>query len=152
VGSIPARNAYLEGNMENTESKHLEKSFNRVIQFLYKEDREVVLDMVEHKYQSALQKSKLRSEFLKRVADNLPFAFLFLMLVITASIVVIAYIIISVSFEERLFLLESSLKQEHTEIIENLQSEISFLKKSNELSLNNCIDRIVSCENEKSKE
>jgi len=152
VGSIPARNAYLEGNMEKTESKHLEKSFNRVIQFLYKEDREVVLDMVEYKYQSALQKSKLRSEFLKRVADNLPFAFLFLVLAIAVSVVGVLHIMISMSFEDRLVILKSSLKQEHAGIVENLQSEISFLKKSNEISLNNCIDRIISCENEKSKE
>lgn len=152
MGSIPARNAYLEGNMEKTESKHLEKSFNRVIQFLYKEDREVVLDMVEYKYQSALQKSKLRSEFLKRVADNLPFAFLFLVLAIAVSVVGVLHIMISMSFEDRLVILKSSLKQEHAGIVENLQSEISFLKKSNEISLNNCIDRIISCENEKSKE
>jgi hypothetical protein len=138
--------------MEKTESKHLEKSFNRVIQFLYKEDREVVLDMVEYKYQSALQKSKLRSEFLKRVADNLPFAFLFLVLAIAVSVVGVLHIMISMSFEDRLVILKSSLKQEHAGIVENLQSEISFLKKSNEISLNNCIDRIISCENEKSKE
>jgi hypothetical protein len=135
--------------METIENKYLEKTFKDAIKFLSPEDRETVLDMAERRYQDGLQKSKYRKEFLKNVAEATPFVFIIAVVIIALALTALISVGIKVNYDNALSMQKFNLEQDYNTKIKDLQSELLFCKKSNEQSLNSCIDRIVLCESGK---